>query len=68
MMEFTPTSSQMYSLNLQLYYKTKFGESIAVIGSTEELGRWREVKVHMRWTDGHVWVLERPIVTNKPYF
>jgi hypothetical protein len=49
-------------------YKTRFGESIAVLGSIPELGVWKDIKVHLKWSDGHVWKLETPIKTNYSYF
>ena len=53
-----------YHLDLRVYYKTTFGESICVVGSIPELGNWKEFKCHMKWTEGHIWVTERPLVTN----
>lgn len=44
------------------------GESIGVIGSTEELGCWKKVRVHLEWTNGHNWVSKEPFITNKRYF
>lgn len=34
------------------------GQSLCVVGSIPELGNWKQFKAHMKWTDGHVWVLE----------
>jgi len=44
------------------------GQTVGVLGSTEELGCWKDIRVRMRWTQGDVWVLERPIRTSKSYF
>ena len=52
-----------FSLNLSIQYETKLGESICVIGSLEELGQWNEYKCHLRWTEGHLWVTDKPILT-----
>ena len=57
-----------YSLMLSIFYETVPGESICVVGSIPELGGWEDLKAHMTWTDGHVWVLNRPVITARPYF
>ena len=49
-------------------YATVPGESIGVIGSTEELGAWKNVRVHLQWTTGNVWVSSEPFITQKNYF
>jgi hypothetical protein len=38
-----------------------------VVGNTPELGNWKQFKGNMKWTEGHVWVLEN-IPINVPYF
>lgn len=60
--------SQFYSLSLKIFYETIPGESICVVGSIPELGTWKELKCHMTWTEGHIWVIDKPIVTNQPFF
>lgn len=57
-----------YAIKFEVEYPTKFGESIGVIGSTEELGRWKQVKVHLKWTHGHLWVSQEPFITRENYF
>ena len=52
-----------YSLNLSIQYATKLGESICVLGSIDELGNWKDHKCHLKWTEGHIWVTETPILT-----
>ena len=59
---------QIYSVNLKIFYETIPGESICVLGSIPELGNWKEYKAHMKWTEGHIWVLEEPVLTSKPFF
>lgn len=39
--------NQTYAIKFEVQYPTKFGESIGVIGSTEELGNWKKVRVHL---------------------
>ena len=42
-------------------YETIFGQSIAVVGSIDELGKWQEPTHHLIWTTGHVWKSEQPL-------
>jgi hypothetical protein len=53
---------------LKIYFKTVPGESICVLGSIQELGAWKEIVCHLKWTEGHIWVTEKPIITSQPYF
>lgn len=39
-----------------------------MIGSIPELGNWKDVKCHLTWTSGHIWVLEKPLIVSEPYF
>jgi hypothetical protein len=49
-------------------YQTNLGESLCLIGSAEELGSWKDFsKARMKWTEGHIWVLENVALT-KPNF
>ena len=57
-----------YQVDFKVYYKTSFGESLCIVGSIPELGQWKEFRCHMKWTDGHVWVTETPLITNHYYF
>ena len=59
---------KQFSLDLSIYYQTKLGESLAVIGSIEELGCWKIIKKHMKWSEGNIWVLDQPIFTQKSFF
>jgi hypothetical protein len=38
------------------------------VGSIPKLGLWNELKAHMTWIEGHIWVIDEPIVTNEPFF
>lgn len=49
-------------------YETKLGESIAVVGSLKELGRWKDIKVNLTWTEGHVWKLLSPLEVSEQVF
>ena len=60
--------NQKYAIRFEVEYPTKFGESIGVIGSTEELGVWKKVHIHLKWTSGHYWVSKEPFITQRSYF
>ena len=49
--------SQGYEVSFTIPYKTDFGQSLAIVGGISQLGHWKEFKAHMKWTEGHVWVL-----------
>jgi|TARA_B110000285_G_scaffold103158_1_gene117378 hypothetical protein len=51
-----------------MHYPTEIGESIAVLGSIQELGAWKDYKHHLKWTEGHNWVSEKPIETKNSCF
>lgn len=57
-----------YCVYFSVQYQTTPGEEIYVIGSIPELGNWKERVCKLTWTEGHVWVLDEPIVTTAPYF
>lgn len=58
----------MFSVTFSIHYPTELGESIAVLGSVEELGKWKEYKHHLKWTEGHNWVSTVPLVTKSQSF
>jgi hypothetical protein len=47
-----------YNLTLRIKFETSLGQSLCVVGDIEELGKWKEFKGMMKWTTGHIWVLE----------
>lgn len=57
-----------YALHFSIFYETIVGESIAVVGNLEELGKWKEYKCHLIWTEGHIWRSAKPIVVRESYF
>ena len=61
-------AKEFFSLSFKIFYETIPGESLCVVGSIPELGAWKTYKCHMTWTEGHIWVLEKPIITSEPYF
>jgi hypothetical protein len=56
-----------YQLKLSVKCETKFGQCLCVVGSVPELGSWKEL-VHMKWTEGHVWVMREPVKTKVSFF
>jgi hypothetical protein len=55
------TKPKPSTINLQVYYESKFGEYLCVTGSIPQLGSWKEFKCLLKWTEGHFWVTEKPI-------
>ena len=50
-----------YAVMFKIKYQTNYGESLCVVGSNEQLGLWKNYKCHLKWTEGHVWISERPL-------
>ena len=58
-----------YHVTFKIEYPTKFYEDLFVVGDLPELGGPNDLKKHpLKWTDGHVWVSEKPVVTYTPNF
>ena len=50
------TEPLTYTLTFKIKMETKMGESMSVVGSLNELGRWKDFRVaKMKWTEGHIW-------------
>jgi|TARA_B110000305_G_C19437601_1_gene639903 hypothetical protein len=58
------TTGQKFALNLKIKYETMPGEEIYAIGAIEEMGKWKDLKCKLWWTEGHIWVTEDPIITS----
>jgi hypothetical protein len=58
---------QFFNLCFKIKFETQFGQNMCVVGSTPELGNWMNF-INLKWTEGHVWVSEKPIVTENPVF
>ena len=53
---FSKSAPLSYSLTFKIKMETKMGESMSVVGSLNELGRWKDFRVaKMKWTEGHIW-------------
>jgi hypothetical protein len=43
-------------LSFRIPYRTSFGQDIAMVGSTDELGNWDPREgISMTWSEGDVW-------------
>ena len=49
-------------MKLRVHKKCEYGQSLCVLGSIPELGKWVESKCHLKWTEGNYWVLDEPLV------
>ena len=64
-----PAHGQEYLVTFKLFYETKFFENIFIVGDIPELGSDRDTtKCPLKWTEGHIWVTEKPILTRTPVF
>lgn len=57
-----------YHLDLYLTYHADPKTNLCMMGEIKELGAWQECLGWMKWTPGDIWVLEKPLITNKFYF
>ena len=57
-----------YAVNFEIYFKTKPGQEIYVLGSIPELGEWKTGILKLYWTEGHIWKNKEPLFINHPYF
>ena len=47
---------EIKSINFKIKYNTEFGESLAMLGSINELGLWKQNKaLKMEWNEGNIW-------------
>ena len=57
-----------YRVTFRVQIKVNFGESICVLGSIPELGKWKEYKHHLKWTEGNIWESVSPLTTHSFFF
>ena len=57
-----------YQVTFKVQIQVNFGETICVLGSIPELGKWKEFKHHLRWTEGHIWESITPLITHSYFF
>jgi len=56
-------------VTFKIEYPTKYFEDLFVVGDLPELGSEANLKKHpLKWTEGHIWVSEVPLVTRNPNF
>jgi len=48
-------SKKIWHVNFKIKHEVKFGESIAVVGSIDDLGNWKEYKHHLIWSPDNIW-------------
>lgn len=48
-------SDDAYTIEFSIKYSTQIGENIYILGSLKELGNWKESKMKLKWTEGHIW-------------
>lgn len=51
------SSSQEFQVTFRVQFKTEMGQSLCLVGSLDEIGRWKNYLAHMKWTEGHFWTL-----------
>ena len=45
-----------YNLKLRIKMETRPGQSMSIVGSLNQLGRWKDFRVGgMKWSEGHIW-------------
>lgn len=57
-----------YQVTFRVQKEVNYGESIGVLGSITELGKWKDCIHHLKWTEGNIWESTTPITTNSFYF
>jgi hypothetical protein len=56
------TNDGKYKIKFSIKYQTSPGQNIYVVGGINQLGKWKENKFKLNWTESHVWkgTLELP--------
>ncbi len=47
--------SSEYTIKFSIKYTTQIGENIYILGNIQELGNWKETKIKLKWSEGHIW-------------
>jgi hypothetical protein len=53
-----------FLVTFKVNYETSLGQSLCVVGSIMQLGCWKKFTAHMKWTEGHVWVLPDVMISD----
>ena len=62
------TTEITYAVHFRVHYESCFGEELCVVGDIADLGNWKGHKHMLKWTEGHIWVSEKPLITNQRHF
>lgn len=65
--EYTGNSSS-YTVSFSIKYETKFGQNVYLMGSTSEIGSWKNKVAKLKWTEGHVWRIDINFPSNVRVF
>lgn len=57
------TTEETYAVHFRVRYETSFGEEVFVVGNLPDLGDWKDHKHMLKWTEGHIWVSVKPLIT-----
>ena len=60
--------AKQYHVTFRVQIKVRYGETICVMGSLPELGKWKEIKYHLVCKNGDYWESKTPLVTQSYYF
>ena len=61
-------TEEKYAVHFRVHYESNFGEEVCVVGALPDLGDWKGHKHMLKWTEGHIWVSVKPLITNQRYF
>ena len=65
--QYTMTQGQVYLVTFRVQKKIQDGEVMAVLGNTDSLGHWKQPLYFLKWTEGDVWVSEKPLVVKNTH-
>jgi Starch binding domain len=57
---------RLVKIAFSIHYKTEFGQSIAIVGETSQLGLWKDFK-KMTWHNGDVWRITLTVDRDEPF-
>jgi hypothetical protein len=62
------SDDNFFTVNFSIKYATKPGQNIYVLGNLPQLGNWKETKLKLKWTEGHLWKGNIVLEENLRYF
>lgn len=57
-----------YIVHFRVHQKIEEGTTMAVLGNYDDLGDWKIPKYFLKWTEGDVWVSNKPLVVKRNFF